>query len=103
MSVPDTLDYKMKLFRSRGFLVRYEWETFYDPSWLALYTGFGFLPEHYDPLADYFPVSEVRDQLARMRGNIASIVQQTPTHAEFIARHCTAGDGSAARWGSNAA
>ena len=56
MAVPDTLEHKMRLFRSRGFLVRYEWETFYDPSWLALYTGFDFLPEDYDPLADFFPV-----------------------------------------------
>jgi tryptophan halogenase len=103
MSVPDTLEYKMKLFRSRGFLVRYEWETFYDPSWLALYTGFGLLPEHYDPLADFFPVDELREQFARMRGNIANMAQQTPTHAEFIARHCAAAEGSAGRWGSNAA
>jgi tryptophan halogenase len=88
MTVPETLAHKMKLFRSRGFLVRYEWETFYDPSWLALYAGFNFLPEDYDPLADFFPVEEIREQLARMRGNIASMILQTPTHAEFIARHC---------------
>jgi len=88
MAVPDTLAHKMRLFRSRGFLVRYEWETFYDPSWLALYTGFDYLPTNYDPLADFFPVNVLREQLARMRGNIASMVLQTPTHAEFIARHC---------------
>ena len=38
----------------RGLLVRYEWETFLDPSWFALYTGFEFLPDNYDPLADFF-------------------------------------------------
>ena len=53
--------------------MRYEWETFYDPSWLALYTGFDYLPTDYDPLADFFPVDVLREQLARMRGNIASI------------------------------
>jgi tryptophan halogenase len=90
MAIPETLDYKIQLFRRRGVLVRYEWETFLDPSWLAMYTGFGILPGRYDPLVDHFGVDELRVQLGRMRSNIATAVAQTPTHAEFIARHCAA-------------
>jgi tryptophan halogenase len=90
MPIPETLEYKMKLFRRRGTLVRYEWETFFDPSWMAMYTGFGWLPDDYDPLVDHFGVEELRAQLARIRGNIAAAVAQAPMHAEFIARHCAA-------------
>jgi tryptophan halogenase len=90
MSVPETLALKMRLFKKRGFLVRYEWETFHDPSWLALYTGFNYLPEVYDPLADYFGADELRAQFQRMRDNITRAAAQTPPHAEFIARHCAA-------------
>jgi len=92
MKIPDTLEHKMRLFRTRGFLVRYEWETFSDPSWMALYTGFGYLPEDYDPLADYFDVDDLRRTLAGMRQNIAATVALTPTHVEFIAKHCAAPD-----------
>jgi tryptophan halogenase len=88
MPVPETLELKMRLFRSRGHLVRYEWETFYDPSWLALYTGFGYLPDGHDPLAEYFSADELRQQLKRMREQISQAASQAPTHAEFIARHC---------------
>lgn len=90
MAIPDTLDYKMRLFKRRGFLVRFEWETFFDPSWLAMYTGFNYLPTEYDPLVDYFGVEELRDQLARIRANITRATAAIPTHAEFIARHCAA-------------
>ena len=88
MAIPETLDRKLRLFKARGSLVRYEWETFHDSSWLALYAGFDYLPESYDPLADHFSAEELRAQLARMRENIARTAAQTPTHAEFIARHC---------------
>ena len=90
MAIPETLEHKLRLFRTRGFLVRYEWETFSDPSWLALYTGFNYLPDDYDPLADYFNVDELRQTLAGMRRNIAATASLTPTHSEFIARHCAA-------------
>jgi tryptophan halogenase len=90
MEIPERLAYKMRLFRSRGHLVRYEWETFLDPSWLALYTGFGYLPDACDPCVDVFDIDELRAQLAKMRANIAAVAAQAPTHAEFIARHCAA-------------
>jgi tryptophan 7-halogenase len=90
MAIPHTLEHKLRLFRSRGFLVRYDWETFFDPSWMALYTGFDYLPENYDPLADYFDVEDLRRTLVGMRQNIAATVASAPTHAAFIARHCVA-------------
>ncbi|HUQ11743.1 MAG TPA: tryptophan halogenase family protein [Steroidobacteraceae bacterium] len=90
MSIPDTLAYKLRMFRSRGFLVRYEWETFADPSWTALYTGFGYLPERCDPLVDHFALDELHARLARMRQNIVQAASQAPRHEEFIARHCAA-------------
>jgi tryptophan halogenase len=88
MEIPETLALKLRLFKARGFLVRYEWETFHDPSWLALYTGFDYLPDGYDPLADCFSADDLRMQLKNMRENIARTAAVTPTHAEFIARHC---------------
>jgi tryptophan halogenase len=90
MRIPDALAYKLRMFRARGVLVRYEWETFQDPSWMSLYTGLGYLPDHYDPLVDHFSVDELRARLARMRQNIVQAASAAPRHEEFIARHCAA-------------
>ena len=88
LPLPDALSHKIELFKTRGFIVRYEWETFLDPSWLAMYTGFGVLPDVYDPAADHFDTHELRRILDGMRQSIARAASAAPTHEEFIARHC---------------
>lgn len=90
LPMPDALEHKLRLFKQRGHVVRYEWETFLDPSWLSIYAGFEFLPETYDPLADHFTTEELRRVFAGMRQTIASAARAAPTHAEFIAQHCAA-------------
>jgi len=40
MAIPDSLQYKMDLYRARGHFVRYRWEMFGNASWLAIYDGF---------------------------------------------------------------
>jgi tryptophan 7-halogenase len=90
LPVPEHLEHKLRMFKTRGHLVRYEWETFLDPSWLAMCAGFGFLPETYHPLADHFEVEGLRRTLEGMRQAIREAAQRAPTHAEFIARHCAA-------------
>jgi tryptophan 7-halogenase len=89
LPIPEALEHKLRLFKQRGYLVRYEWETFLDPSWLAMYTGFGVLPATYDPIADHFSKEDLSRTFAGMRHVIAQAVQAAPTHAEFIARHCS--------------
>jgi tryptophan halogenase len=88
LPIPELLAHKLRMFKARGYLVRYEWETFLDPSWLAMYTGFGFLPESYDPAADYFQSAELLRILAGMRESIQQTANMAPSHQEFIARHC---------------
>ncbi len=90
LPLPEPLAHKIELFKKRGHFVRYEWETFLDPSWLAMYAGFEVWPERYDPIADYFPTEELRRTLAGMRESILNAARSAPTHAEFIARHCAA-------------
>jgi tryptophan 7-halogenase len=90
LPMPEPLAHKLRLFKAGGYMVRYEWETFLDPSWLAMYTGFGFLPESYDPAADHFDAEELRRILAGMRHSIQQAASAAPTHEEFIARYCAA-------------
>jgi tryptophan 7-halogenase len=55
-----------------------------------MYSGFGVLPDEYDPAADYFSTEELRRILAGMRASIEQAASAAPTHEEFIARYCAA-------------
>jgi tryptophan halogenase len=85
VALPDSLSRKLALWRARGAFVRYRWEMFSPASWLAIYAGFGDLPERTDPALAAVSDSELTRALAAMRGSIDEAVADTPTHAEFLA------------------
>ncbi|WP_267394156.1 MULTISPECIES: tryptophan halogenase family protein [unclassified Sphingomonas] len=83
-ALPEALARKLSLFKARGHLVRYEWETFQDPSWLSMYAGFGIDAAAYDPMADYFSEPDLEAALARMKASIAQAVALAEPHASFL-------------------
>jgi tryptophan halogenase len=90
LELPEMLAQKIRVFQARGAFVRYEWESFQDPSWLALYAGLGLMPDRYDPLADYFTPEQLDGALSRMRRAIDKAVQLAPSHEQYIADHFAA-------------
>ncbi len=92
MAVPETLDYKMRLFHSRGRVVLYDEETFDEASWTALFIGQGVIPQRYDPLADAVDIEQIRSQLKRMRSTIRQGADSMPTHGVFLEKYCAAAE-----------
>ncbi|HEU4653634.1 MAG TPA: tryptophan halogenase family protein [Steroidobacteraceae bacterium] len=90
MQIPDSLQYKMELFRERGYVVPYKEGFFLEPSWVAVYLGQRVIPRRYDPLADQAPQSALESELQRMKDVVARAAQATASHAEFIERYCAA-------------
>jgi Tryptophan halogenase. len=90
MSIPDSLRYKIALFREAGRVFRYEEELFARPSWVAVFLGQHIVPKHCDPIVAMLPHEEVRSSLESMRMGIAKAAASMPTHAEFIQRYCAA-------------
>ncbi|PSJ37067.1 tryptophan halogenase family protein [Allosphingosinicella deserti] len=84
LDLPESLQAKLDAWRAQGAFVRYEWETFQDPSWLSLYAGFGDLPGRYNLLADQFSTEELRDTFARMRQAIAGTVKLGVPHRSIV-------------------
>jgi tryptophan halogenase len=84
MDVPEELAYKNRLFKARGHLVKYPYEIFQQPSWVAIYTGNHYLPETYDPIADQFNCEYLASVFDEMRGAVRTTVAQMPSHEEFI-------------------
>lgn len=85
LDVPDSLAHKMNLFRHRGHLVRYRWEIFQAPSWIAIYHGLGYLPERYDPAVDGYDVDYLSRVFAEMEASVQDAVESVPTHSDFLA------------------
>jgi tryptophan 7-halogenase len=90
MSIPDSLEYKVNLFRDRGHVVKYKDGFFLEPSWLAVYLGQRVVPQRYDPLADTIDAENLRRVLDNIRKTVRRAVDGLPTHGEFIQKYCPA-------------
>jgi tryptophan halogenase len=88
MPVPESLMYRIDLFRSSGRVAFQDRELFVEPNWLSVFIGQDILPRRYDPLADVLPIDSVRSQLQRLRALMRQTAEAMPTHADFIAEHC---------------
>jgi len=75
MELPEHLQRKIDAWRAQGELVRYEWETFQDPSWLSMYAGFDIEPRRYNVRADPFDAAELLATFERMRVAIRDTVR----------------------------
>jgi tryptophan halogenase len=88
MHIPDSLAATIELFRATGRF-RQECVEFFKPSsWLAMFAGFGVLPNYYSPAVDDVPEESLIAELDNMATGIASAVSGAPTHADFIRANC---------------
>jgi tryptophan halogenase len=92
MPIPDSLAYKMKLFRERGVVVKYKDGLFLHPSWIAVYIGQRVTPEHFDPRVALIGDDDIDKTLGEIKRLIRGVAEELPSHADFIARHCPAPD-----------
>lgn len=92
MQVPDSLQHKMDLFKASGYVVNYRWEMFHLPSWLAIFTGFNYLPDVYDVQVDELDETLLANNIKRMKESLQATVADTPSHGDFIAQHCAVTD-----------
>ncbi len=90
MNLPDSLEWKMELWRSKGRLFREGKELFATASWVAVMLGQGIVPDEHEPAADGLEEELVADALDKMRLSYRRMAEHMPTHGEFIARSCAA-------------
>jgi tryptophan 7-halogenase len=90
MDIPQTLQRKIALFRSKGCFFREDDELFAESNWIAVLMGQNIVPKSYDPLADAFDESVIAQNLAHMREVIAKTADAMPAHRAFLMRHCPA-------------
>jgi tryptophan halogenase len=90
MAVPDSLQQKLELFRSRGRVVRWAEDVFSEDSWIAVLLGQGMAPVGYDPLVDSLPLENTRRFMQHIKDVTAKTARAMPTHQNFIDQYCSA-------------
>ncbi|WOI52667.1 tryptophan halogenase family protein [Parvularcula sp. LCG005] len=91
MSIPDTLQERIDLFREHGHAYQAPDDLFRVDSWVQVMLGQRARVEGYHRMGHMMSTAQAKSALETMRSNIASTVAKLPTHAEFIARYCAAG------------
>lgn len=90
MSVPDSLKEKMALFQLNGQIFREEDELFTESSWTAVMMGQGITMNGHNPMTDAIEGTKLSEEVGEMEKSIRFLVQQMPSHADYLARYCPA-------------
>lgn len=88
MSIPDSLQEKLEVFRTRGEIMVRQTELFKETSWFAVLAGQGYMPESYHPVADAISKDELQLRLTKIRAGIQNRVSGMPKHVDFIRDNC---------------
>jgi tryptophan halogenase len=84
MPVPDTLQAKIGLYRSRGRILRDANELFAEVAWLQVLEGQGIGAGGYHALAALRDESEIAGYLAEIASVIQQCAEVMPAHAQFV-------------------
>ncbi|HEX4078267.1 MAG TPA: tryptophan halogenase family protein [Rhizomicrobium sp.] len=90
MSIPETLAYKIEIFRKHGHVSIVPGEGFGARPWLTAMYSQGVTPESYRPLIDGPGEQAIRAELEKARLAVRRALERMPQHEEFIAKNCSA-------------
>jgi tryptophan 7-halogenase len=90
MSVPQSLQRYIDLFRESGCFFRNGTEMFGLTSWVQVMLGQRIMPMSYHPAVDWVRDEDLYQYVDHVEKVIASSVAAMPPHQAFIDRHCKA-------------
>jgi tryptophan 7-halogenase len=90
MSIPETLQHKIDVFRSSGKVVLYGDESFLEPSWVSIFIGQFVIPRRYDPIIDSIELERLRRGMEQRRTRVRKMAEAMPTLKEYVARNWSA-------------
>jgi tryptophan halogenase len=90
MSIPESLQWKIDLFSSKGRALPAPDDLFTEHSWIAVMLGQGVEPRGYDPLVDSLPLDILRCFVQHAREVVTKTAHAMPLHRAFIDQNCRA-------------
>lgn len=86
MSLPESLQRKIELFKACGRIFREQDDLFTESSWLQVMLGQGVMPRDYHPLANSLSASRLQEMLASMKKFKQAPLSKILAHDEFLAK-----------------
>ncbi len=90
MTVPDSLNAKLELFRANGRIIRFNTELFDIPSWLQVMWGQGLKPRQHHPMVDAAPKADLQRYIDMNETEIRRQVDALCSHKDYITARCGA-------------
>lgn len=84
LTLPDSLQERIELFRRHGALREGVDELFRSTSWQSVFEGMGIKPTAYCPRVDNLEYAQIQATLQTAREAIRGMVAHLPTHEEFL-------------------
>jgi tryptophan halogenase len=88
MTIPDSLQHRLDLFRDTGRVFEAEGDIFRENSWIQVMLGQGIEPKSYHAIVDMMSEKELRQFLQFQRHKVDVLLKQLPSHREFVNRYC---------------
>lgn len=88
MPIPDTLRHRLDLFKQTGHVFQAAGDVFAENNWTQVMLGQGLVPEQYHPIVDSMSDEELRNVLNGLAGNVDHLINQLPSHQDFISNYC---------------
>lgn len=92
MSIPQTLEDRIAIFKENARLYRHDNELFSETSWLAVLLGQNVTPQRHHPIADILPDEELDSRMQHIAAVMRTCLARMPLHQEFIDKHCRSKD-----------
>ena len=84
MAIPESLEYRLRLYEARGRMVLYDEEPFEEASWINLFDEQGVRPRRYNPIADGIRAGELKSFVEHVRAVMIAELGKMPTHADYL-------------------
>jgi tryptophan halogenase len=84
MDIPENLQRRIELYRSRGRVLREGTELFTEPSWLQVMNGQGLKAEGHHPLVDLLADRDLEEYLEDVRTVIGKCVDVMPAQRDYL-------------------
>jgi tryptophan halogenase len=90
MEIPGTLEERIELFRSSGYVYQAPDDLFRVASWIYVMVGQGLVPRHYHHMGALLGGERLRRALDSLKTNILQAVEKMPEHKVFLDSYCAA-------------
>lgn len=82
--LPESLDYRLQLFRNAGRLAAFDDEVYDESDWISVLLGLGAWPARADPLTLGMIPEQLIQRIERMRQIMRQAAEAMPPHAAYL-------------------